>query len=421
MGKFDNTKDRDIETKYDLFAKPKKAKWYLKPIIALLCASVWLSPRHKVKKVRMEGIKRPYILLCNHNAFLDFKVATKAMFPHTANYIVAIDGFIKREGLLRNVGCICKRKFTNDTSLVKNILFTLRTLKRTVVIYPEARYSLVGTTSMLPDSLGKLMKLAKVPVVTLICNGNHIDSPFWNLHHRKNRTEATMTCIVNQQEIETLSPEEINTRIRTSFEYDDYKWQVDNKIKTTYKYRAEGLHKVLYKCPHCGQEFQMSSALNMLKCDACGATYELNEYNELHNINGETIFKHIPDWYEWERNCVHQEIEKGTYHVEDDVLVDSLPNAKGFINLGKGHLIHDINGFKLKYVEEGQKKELDKAPLSMFGCHIEYDYNDKGDNIELSTLKDTFYLYFEHLKNIVTKIHFATEEMFKINNSKIKQ
>ena len=52
----------------------------------------------------MENIPTPYLLLCTHHAFIDFKVTTASIYPKRANYIVAIDGFIKREKLLRNVG-----------------------------------------------------------------------------------------------------------------------------------------------------------------------------------------------------------------------------------------------------------------------------------------------------------------------------
>lgn len=107
----------------------------------------------------MEGVKPPYIILCTHHAFVDFKVLTKAIFPHPANYIVAIDGFIKREWLLRNVGGICKRKFVNDIKLVKQIKYSLEELKSIVAIFPEARYSLIGTNAILPESLGKMIKI----------------------------------------------------------------------------------------------------------------------------------------------------------------------------------------------------------------------------------------------------------------------
>jgi hypothetical protein len=46
----------------------------------------------------MEGLKPPYILFAPTMLFIDFKVTTAALFPHPANYVVSIDGFIKRDG-----------------------------------------------------------------------------------------------------------------------------------------------------------------------------------------------------------------------------------------------------------------------------------------------------------------------------------
>ena len=36
-----------------------------------------------------------------------------------------------------------------------------------------------------------------------------------------------------------------------------------------WKHRAEGLHRVLYQCPHCGTEFQMASEGSRLFCKHC--------------------------------------------------------------------------------------------------------------------------------------------------------
>ena len=136
--------------RFDRKKPPVRTKWYLRPITYLLSAPDVKKHKAIITKTNTEGLKPPYLLLCNHNAFLDFKVATKAIYPTRANYVVAIDGFIGREKLLRDVGCICKRKFTNDVTLI-------RQLKRVAengdvaVIYPEARYSLCGTTAVQPE------------------------------------------------------------------------------------------------------------------------------------------------------------------------------------------------------------------------------------------------------------------------------
>jgi ribosomal protein L37AE/L43A len=407
--------------RFDFDMKPKKERIFLTPLAFLLSfPAVW--KRHlKVNKVDMEGLKPPYILLCTHHAFQDFKVTTAAIFPHRANYIVAIDGFIGREWLLRNVGGIAKRKFTNDTKLVKQIKYSLENLKNIVAIYPEARYSLVGTTAILPDSLGKIIKLFKHPVVVLNMHGNYLSQPVWNLKPRKLNITADMTQIIKKDEIEQLSLDEINDRIQKAFVYDEYKWQFDNKVVIDEPFRAENLHKVLYQCPSCLTEHEMDSKGNKIWCNHCHKTYEMDVYGKLHATEGETEFSHIPDWYEFERNQVRKQIEEGSYQFEDDVIIDSLPNAKGYIRLGDGHLKHDVNGFVLTGTEFDQPLHLIKEPLSLYSLHIEYDYFGKGDCIDLSTLDDTYYIYPKNRKNVVTKLHFAVEELFKIEKEKLKK
>lgn len=396
--------------RFDMEMKPKKEKFYLTPIAYLLSfPTIWR--RHlKVNKVNMKGLKAPYILLCTHHAFIDFKVTTRAIFPNRATYIVAIDGFIKREKLLRNVGGICKRKFTNDPLLFRHIKYSLENIKQICAIYPEARYSLCGTTAILPESLGKMVKVLKKPVVVLNMHGNYLTQPVWNLTMRKVPLKADMTQIITEEETHTLSVDEMNERIQKAFVYDEYKWQKENHIKIDYKYRAKGLHQVLYQCPSCKVEHEMDSDLNKIWCGSCGKTYEMDVYGQLKATSGVTEFSHIPDWYEFERNEVRKQIENQTYKFEDEVIIDSLPNSDGYIRLGKGKLIHDLNGFRL----EGPNLHLVKEPLSLYGLHIEYNYFGKGDCIDLSTLEDTYYIYPQTQKNVVTKLHFATEELYKI-------
>jgi len=407
----------DDVKRFDMKIKPMRM--HLRPLIWLLCFPDLLFHRNRLVKTGMEGIKPPYLLLCNHNAFMDFKVSSRATFPHRVNYVVAIDGFIKREWLLRFIGCICKRKFTNDILLI-------RQLKRVIdkgdiaAIYPEARYSLCGTNAVLPDSLGRLAKFLKVPVVTLICHGHHVNSPFWNLpdHHVKG-TQAEMKCLFTKEQVENADFSEINEAIRNEFRYDDFAWQKENGIRINYKKRAEGLHKVLYQCPNCGCEYSMNSHGTVLECSSCGKRWTMNELGELQAEDGCTEFSHIPDWYEWERSNVRNEIEKGTYSFSCEARVDALPNSKGYIDIGDAFLTHDMNGFTLRGNLNGEDYEIKWPVKSLYSCHIEYDYLGRyGDCVDLNTLDDTFYIYPKGRDFSVTKLALATEELYETAESR---
>ena len=402
-------------TRFDMKKPPVRTRWYLRPLTWVLSAPAVMKHRTEIRKVGMDGVKPPYVLLCNHNAFMDFKVATMAMFPHRANYVVAIDGFIGREQLLRNVGCICKRKFTSDITLIRQLRRVIQN-GDIAVIYPEARYSLCGTTAVLPASLGKMCKMFGAPVVTLICHGHHVNSPFWNLHERNVApTEAEMRLLFTPEDLEKLSPDELNSRIVEAFQYDDFAWQKERGIRTPYPKRAEGLHKVLYQCPACGVEHRMTSEGISLRCAACGKSWTMSELGELSADEGETEFSHIPDWYEWERENVRREVEAGTYSSGVmPVRVDSLPNAKRFLPLGEGTMVHDMDGFTVRGTDkDGKPFEMIKSVPSLYSCHIEYEYLGKfGDCVDLNTLEDTWYIYPHDCDFSVTKMALATEELY---------
>lgn len=406
--------------RFDMLKKPIKERWYLTPLAYALSFSTTLTRGLKVNKVNMKGLKPPYLLLCTHHSFIDFKVTTHAIFPHRATYVVAIDGFLRREWLLRNVGAICKRKFTpQDTVLVRQIKYSLEKLKKITILYPEACYSVIGTTAVLPTSLAKMIKILKYPVVVLNMHGNFLTQPIWNMGNRRVTLSADMTQIITQDEIDNLSVDEIYNRVNTAFQYDEFKFQFDNKIKITDKNRTNGLHKVLYQCESCHTEFEMDSKGTEIWCNACGKRHYQDEYGRLHATEGETKYPHIPDWYETQRAYTKKQLEDGTYYFEDEVYIESLPNAKAFIPLGDGKLIHTKDGFILTGQDITGPLELVKPTSSLYSVHIEFDYKLRSDGvvadaIVLSTVDDTYYIYPKTKRDQITKLRFAVEEAYKL-------
>lgn len=371
----------------------------------------------KIHKVNMKGVKPPYILLCNHNAFIDFYVMLSALCPHRGCFPAAVDDFIGREFFLRRLGGMPKRKYTADINLLRQCK---KVLKNNGVfgLYVEARYSLCGLTEVIPDAVGQLIKRQGVPVVTLKCSGHHIFDPFWG-NHRNRRViplEATFTQAFTPDELKTVSVEDINTKIRQLLYNDDFKWQSKNKVKVTYKKRAEGLHKVLYQCPNCKIEHKMDSKGAQVFCKNCDKTWTLNFYGELEANDGNTEFKFPTDWYLWEREQVRKEIENGTYRFESKVDVHDLPNSRGFIYMGKGTLIHDMNGFTLNGIRNYDNKPFEmKIPAAgQYAVHVEYNYRfgNYRDCIDLNTIEDTWYVYPDSDDFSATKVSLATEEIF---------
>ncbi|HZJ89565.1 MAG TPA: hypothetical protein VFD05_02625 [Bacilli bacterium] len=406
--------------RFNFTKKVKKQRRLLTPIAWLLSFPETWQRKAKIIKFNMESLKKtPYLLLANHNAFYDFKVATRAIFPRRATYVVALDGFIAREAIMREVGCIGTRKFITDVTVVKQIKRSLNELKHINILYPEARYSLVGTTAVLPESLGKLVKLLKVPIVTLISHGHHLSQPVWNLRKRKVKTSAEMRYLLSPEQIENFTVPEINKMINQAFMYDDYAWQKANNVLIKEAYRAEGLEAPLYKCPACLCEGKNITKGATLTCSNCGLSHELLENGELKNHHGKTYFTSISAWFDWQRETVKNEILNGTYRFEHDVKINMLPNSTGFYEIGKGTLTHDLDGFVVSGKGFGETFTFKRSILDNYSVHIEYNYFGRGHGISFSTGSDTFYMFSPEKTYLVTKVYFAVEELYKLKKDEL--
>ena len=402
--------------------KPKSFDFKKRPISPcfLMTLAKWIisfpdlrKRKFKLEKINMEGVEGPYLMLVTHSSMVDFNVMLKATHPHKVNNVMTLEGFnTYTEPLMRSLGVLGTRKYINDINLIRNIKYCIEKLGNTFVLFPEARYSLDGCTSYIPSSTAKLIKVLKVPVVVLKIRGNFITCPQWNKINKKTHVEAQMVQIITAEECKTITVEEIAERIREHFQYDDYKWQLENKIKIDHPKRAEGLHALLYKCPHCKAESQMGSKGAKLFCNACGKTWEMDEYGQMHALDGETEFPHIPDWSNWERACVRKEIEEGTYYFEDKVRVETLPGSFKFYKQGEGTLIQTPEGTTVKCNYYGEDYTLFRSAKSLESMHIEYDYLGRGDCVDISIPDDSFWCYVSK-KDCITKISFATEEIHK--------
>ena len=383
-------------------------------LIWVLSKIALMGKQYKVETVNMDGLKPPYMLLSNHMHFIDFELAAMATWPHPVSNVVSIDGYVVKFFLLEWIGAIATRKFTTDIHLVKSIR---KVLQRGDILsmYPEARYSPCGTTAFLPDSLGKLIRMNKVPVVAVVHHGNHLYAPFWNFRSkRKVPFHTVFTQILTAEQAKTMSVDEINATLRKALQYDDYRYQKEQGIRITEPYRAEGLHKVLYQCPHCKEEFTMDSTGAELFCTACGKRWVWQEDGYLKATEGETEFDHIPDWFTWERQQVKEQIENGTYSFEDEVTVYSLPRVLRYIPLGKAKLTHDPeHGFQLEGYYRDAKYYIHREPAQTNSLHVEYDFGPlkKKDCLDISTENDSFYC-IPTKENILAKLAFATEEIY---------
>lgn len=398
--------------------QPKKPMMAFRLLLKALSAGELKATNFTYKNTGMErlGKNEPALILMNHSSFIDLKIASTVLFHRPFNIVCTSDGFVGKDALMRLIGCIPTNKFVTDVRLVSDMRYALQTLKSSVLLFPEASYSFDGTATPLPKSLGKCIKLLKVPVVMITTHGAFSRDPLYNgLRLRNVDISAEVEYILSPDDIENSTVESINAILKEKFSFDNFKWQQENSVKISEDFRAEGLNRVLYKCPHCLKEGRMEAFGTKIKCVECGKEYELTEYGFLKAASGETAFSSVPQWYAWEREQVREEISSGNYKLDVPVDIMVLKDTKAIYKVGEGRLVHSPGGFELT----GCNGRLDykQKPGASYSLYSDYFWYEIGDMICIGDKNVLYYCFPKCRGDIVAKTRLAAEEIYKLSQA----
>lgn len=397
---------------------PLKPQLWLATVVRIVCAPMLKKTKFSYTTERMELVgDQPCLILMNHSSFTDMKLAYGIFYPKKLGIVTSVDAMTGILGkLMRLLGCTPTHKYITDLTLFKDMEYMLKTNKSSVLMYPEAGYSFDGCATTLPRKMGVLFKRLGVPIVTVITEGAFHRDPLYNmLQIRDVKVSAHVKCIATAEEVKEKSVDELDALLADAFSFDNFAWQRDNKVSIDVPFRADGLHRILYKCPHCGAENQMEGKGIHLTCHACNTQWTMDEYGQLSAKDADTVYPHIPDWYRWQRECVHKELEEGTYLLDTDVDIAVQVNLNGVYMIGEGHLTHDLNGFHLTGADG--KLDYTQSPTHSHTLYSDYYWYEIGDVIGIGD-NEFSYFCFPKKEVSVTKARLATEELYKMKKQR---
>lgn len=416
--------ERVMALKRPKYQKPRKPNMFWRTLIRLLCIFGMMGSGFRYEKQNMDkiGKNEPCLILMNHTCFLDMEIAYRILYPRAMNIVASNDGFIGMGGLMawlmRTIGCVPTQKYVSDLRLIQDMQYCLKDLKTSVLMYPEAGYSFDGTATTLPRRMGILLKKLDVPVLMIETFGLYSRNPLYNeLQIRKNaKVSAKIRVLYTQEEVRQLSVGQLSDGVENAFGFDHYQWQKENGLMLEQPFRADGLERILYKCPHCGAEGHMKGQGIHLTCHGCGKAWQLLPNGQMEAQEGETEIPHIPDWYRWEREQVRTEIENGTYCLSTDVDIAMQVDYKAVYKVGSGRITHDQNGFHLTGCDG--KLDYSQKPQSSYSLYADYYWYEIADCICIGD-NEVHHFCFPKDKTVsVAKLRLATEEMYKLSKTR---
>ena len=396
--------------------KPWKPTLLMRTVMRLASAPDLWATKFTYTHDKKSEPKEPCLILMNHSSFIDLKMATGILYPKPFGIVCTTDAMVGKGLLMKLLGCIPTQKFVTDLSLIRDMKYMLHEKKTSVLLYPEAGYSFDGKATAMPKVMGGLCKMLDAPVLMITTHNAFARDPLYNgLQNRKVKTSAEVKTLLTLEEVRSKTSEELDAIVQKAFDFDNLAEMYQRGVKIKETFRADGLHRILYKCPACRAEGQMEGKGTELTCHACGKVWYLNEDSRLEGRDGVTEFPHIPDWYAWEREEVRKEITRGEYRLDTPVQIGLMVDYKGLYMVGDGWLTHSKEGFRLT----GCKGQLtyEQKPRTSHTLNADFYWYCIGDVIGIGN-RDCLYYCFP--KDVgggippVAKARLATEELYKV-------
>ncbi|MFP4113128.1 MAG: lysophospholipid acyltransferase family protein [Spirochaetota bacterium] len=284
-----------------------------------------------VRGENLELIRRlrpPYVVLPNHASVWD-PFFVNIFVPGMIHYVVSDANFRSKavEFLLGLVGSIPKTKVMSDIDTVKSIM-RIRDARGIVGIFPEGQNTWDGHSLPIYYSTAKLVKVLRVPVVTVHISGSFLSKARWAKRRRRGKVIVRFDLALSPEQLRKASVSEVDARIAEMLEHDEYEF---NRIEQQKYYgtdRAEYAEIALFACPQCAALSTLRSHGNILECTGCGYAVRYNLHGFFRpvrgsvrgSVSGSVRFDTVRAWNLWQMDELRRRLHAFTHAAEPEPL-----------------------------------------------------------------------------------------------------
>jgi ribosomal protein S27AE len=255
-----------------------------------------------------------------------------------------------------------------------------------------------------------------------VIRGGYLTSPKYNLRDRAGHVEVEFDQLFTVEELEQLSPAEIEAKINRAIYHDDYAW---NKVQGHHydigENGAEDLENLLFWCPRCGAQHTMATRGNTIFCEKCGNGATMLDTYELVPFDDTCVIPETQtEWFRQERELIRKEVQDENFRLEENVQLGMLPEFELLKNqatseiVGSGRLLLDRTGLTYTGTKKGEP----------FSFHIDIvglpTYGMCTDLSRFYTFLNGEFVEFYPENKVVEKFFLATEELHRLNGGKWK-
>ena len=279
----------------------------------------WMRLKYHVKVTPCPALrKRQCVVLLNHQTAFDQFFVSRALFPRHVYFVASEDlfsmGLLSR--LLRwAVAPVPIKKQTTDVQSVKTCMRIARE-GGTIALAPEGNRTFSGLPCYSNPAITPLVKKLGLPLAIFRIEGGYGIQPRWSDVCRKGNMRAYVSRIIEPEEYENLSKEELYDLLQKELYVDETK----NTQNFHHKHLAQYIERAMYVCPWCGLS-EFHSEKDVITCKTCGKQIRYLPNQRLQGIDCEFPFPYVAQWYQYQESYVNQ--LDTTAHIETPLYRDT--------------------------------------------------------------------------------------------------
>ena len=368
-------------------SKTKKQKQWILPRHRVFCAILRailvpyarLTYNVKAERFREQG-DRPYLILYNHQTPFDQFFIGASFYRGPIYYVATEDIF--SNGWISSVirflvAPIPIKKQSTDVGAVMNCIRVAKA-GGTICIAPEGNRTYSGRTEYMNPAIAPLAKKLKLPIAIYRIEGGYGVAPRWSDKVRRGSMRAYVSQVIEPEEYEALTNEELFTRIEQGLYVNEA--VADATFRSNA--RAEYMERAVYVCPFCGLS-TFESHGNEVECKTCGRKISYSEDKRLSGVGFSFPFEFMAQWYDYQADFVnHLDL---TQHTETPLFRDEARFSEVIVykrkNLLREQARISLYGDRM-VIDEGTENQLifpfdEITAISVLGHNKLNVYHDK--------------------------------------------
>jgi hypothetical protein len=220
-----------------------------------------------------------------------------------------------------------------------------------LVIYPAGLMCEDGLSTPIPGATFKFLKWLGADVYVARSRGTYFVMPKWSKGMHRGKTSIDIFKLFSKEKLAEASIEEIRSATKEALLFDAYREQDADPQRYRHGDHIAGLEHVLYRCPHCGEEFTMEATeIHQLRCTACGYAQKADRYGFFHNEGIGPEIRYVSDWSKMIFEDLQRSLQQNPdYSLCLETEIQTLsPEKPKFIPVGEGKITINGTGITLE-------------------------------------------------------------------------